>query len=363
MKHSKNLLPPFEKLGLPSRHAATLLRTYKATVGFDGFLDTITKVIKKTGTDTEQVEYFDSLSGFGSYLAEHDHMNCSLELETCSERFGGNAPLLANALGALGARVECYGTFGESQLHPAFRDLHCRLHSFGNASQSLALEFKDGKLFLGRNSTIPHPFWEHLISCKECQELCRDLTESELIALVNWSELDYSHDLWEQVYWQCLDHEATDKSRYVFFDLCDIARKSDAQVMKVLALTSLLSQKRYTVLSLNQNEVLRVGSCIGKEKDIPQICRLLLQHYGLDEVIVHTRNCNSLHRLDKKTIVYTTEAVDTPAVLTGAGDHFNAACCAALLLQVSCERRLQFATEYASCYIRTGQVPVWDDCE
>ena len=287
-------------------------------------------------------------------------MNCSLELETHSERFGGNAPLLANALGTLGVNVECYGTFGDPQIHLAFENLHCRLHSFGNASQSLALEFKDGKIFLGRNTAIPHPYWDYISRCGTCDDLCQHLIQSDLIALVNWSELDYSHDLWEKAYWNCFDTAPADKSKFAFFDLCDIARKTNDQVRKVLELTALYSAKRYTVLSLNQNETLRIGACIGVQNCTEEICQALLKRYNMDEVIVHTRNCNSLHRKNTPACVYDTTKVESPAVLTGAGDHFNAACCAALLLRVSCEERLQFSTEFASSYIRTGQVPLWE---
>lgn len=357
MEHSKNLLPPFSVLGASAAEVASQLCGCTAVVGFDGFLDTITRVVKKTGTDSAKPEYFDSLSDFGAYLAEHKLMNCSLELETCSERFGGNAPLLANALGTLGAVVDCYGTFGESQLHVAFQDLHCRLHSFGKASESLALEFRDGKIFLGRNTVIPQPSWEYVCSSIDGALLREKLLHSDLIALVNWSELEYSHSLWEQAFYQCLAHTGQDKSRYAFFDLCDIARKSDDQVLRVLELTSLYSEKRYAVLSLNKNEALRVGDCIGAGRSIPDICKLLMERYSLDEVIVHTREGNTLNIRGKEPCCCATVPVANPAVLTGAGDHFNAAYCAALLVKAAPAARLRFATEFATHYIKTGQIP------
>lgn len=361
MKLSKNLRSPFSLLGLPAAEAFAALRSSSAVVGFDGFLDTITKVIKKTGTDTIKPEYFDTLSSFGKYLAGHDQMNCSLELETRCERFGGNAPLLANALGQLGVNVECYGTFGTPHLHPAFQNLNCNLHSFGNVSQSLALEFRDGKVFLGTNTVIPRPAWDHIASCLDQRQFCQHLQQAKLIALVNWSELDYSHDLWEEIYRECLSRLEMDKTCYAFFDLCDISRKSDTQVLQVMDLIKEYSQKRYTVLSLNKNEAMRVGACIGAEQDVLSICKILLERCALNEVIVHTRQKNYLVLSDGTVYCCDITSVENPVVLTGAGDHFNAAYCASLLMNAPSEGRLQFASEFASSYVGTGRIPTWEE--
>ena len=359
MKQSQNPALPFSALGIPQESAAAKLRGCRAAVGFDGFLDTITRAVRKTGTPTAQPEYFDSISDFGTYLANHAQMNCSVELDVISERFGGNAPLLSNALGGLGVQVDCIGTFGDHRIHEAFENLHCRLHSFGPVSKSLALEFQDGKIFLGQNTEIPEPAWSVL--CKEIGKpvLIDILRASDLLALVNWSELPFAQNLWEETFRRCFAQLDTDKGRFVLFDLCDIARKSDQQVLNILQLLGQYALKRYAVLSLNRNEALRLGACLGLSNDLQEISEALLHRYGLDEVVVHTREEALLNLHCGGTYHCQIVKSENPVVLTGAGDHFNAAYCAGLLLDLLPQKKIEFASSFASTYIRTAKTPAF----
>lgn len=50
--------------------------------------------------------------------------------------------------------------------------------------------------------------------------------KADLLAVVNWSELPYAGKLWKDLYLDCFADEPSDFSRYVFFDLCDISRRS-----------------------------------------------------------------------------------------------------------------------------------------
>lgn len=359
MKQSQNQALPFAALGISPEIAAETLRGYKAAVGFDGFLDTITRAVRKIGTQAAKPEYFDSISDFGTYLAHHSQMNCSVELDVISERFGGNAPLLSNALGGLGVQVDCIGTFGDHHVHKAFEDLHCRLHSFGPVSKSLALEFQDGKIFLGQNTSIPEPAWSVL--CREIGEpfLIDLLGSSDLLALVNWSELPFVQNLWEETYLRCFDKMAPDKDRFVLFDLCDIARKPQQDVLNVLQLIGQYARKRYAVLSLNKNEALRLGVCLDVSDDLQEISEALLQRYDLDEVVVHTREKALVALQGGKIYECSIIKNESPAVLTGAGDHFNAAYCAALLLHRTPQEKINFASAFASAYIQTAKSPMF----
>lgn len=356
MEDVKTRLSPFSFLGISPEEAAQRLSHCHAAVGFDGFLDTITRPVRKASTDSEEPEYFDSVSSFGTYLAGHKQMNCSIELEVVSNRFGGNAPLLANALGTLGAKVDCIGTLGDPQLHSAFSQLHCTLHSFGEASRSLALEFQDGKIFLGQNTAVKSPVWQQVCEKVGTEKLIGILTNADLLALVNWSELLYSQPLWEETYAHCFADQPEDKKRFIFADLSDVARKSDEQVLSVLALLGRYAAKRYTVLSLNKNEALRVGGCMGTDGGLREIAQELLSRYGLDEIIIHTREENFLLAKDGSCCRAVTTQVAEPKVLTGAGDHFNAASCAGLLLKFPAQVRLKFASAFASHYIQAADI-------
>ena len=87
------------------------------TAGFDGFVDTVVKVIKSK-PEQKPFVLFNWVKEFGNYILEKEGTSFSLELEEISSRRGGNMPITANALGRLGIRVNCIGALGYPQIHP-----------------------------------------------------------------------------------------------------------------------------------------------------------------------------------------------------------------------------------------------------
>lgn len=335
------------------------LHSKRAVVGFDGAVDTLVRVVKTAGTgETERdgSEYYPSLSGFGRELAEHQGKNCSFELKKIREHFGGNAPNVAHALSRLGVDVICIGTMGEPKLHPAFLEASCRKVSYGCPASTLALEFEDGKTFLEQNPDQPDA-WE-----KIRQQLTREkgaaeelFRNADLTAMVNWSELSYAGKLWSEVFDCCFAESPADFSKYVFFDLCDISRRKEEECRKILKLMKLFSKMRRTVLGLNRNEAERIGKILGAGEDTEGICRKLQEEYEIGEIVVHSGKENFLFTAEGDIVKEPVTPVEHPAVLTGAGDHFSAAYCSALLLGAEPKDRLRFATEYAEEYVRTGK--------
>lgn len=330
---------------------------YKKTaiVGFDGAVDTRVRVRKNT---EEKDGYFTRLSDFGRCLAAHQGKNCSFELERISEHFGGNAPLIANALNAMGTETICIGTMGEERLHPAFQRSGCRKISYGDPASTLALEFEDGKTFLEENPDIPDA-WKKIrarLGCETEESVSELFQKADLLALVNWSELPYAGKLWKELYSDCFSEVGPDLSKYVFFDLCDISRRSAAECMEVLSLIAAYSKKRRTVLGLNRNEAEVLGDILQIGTETEKISRYLQKMYGIAEILVHTRTINTLTTDNRISLSQKICTVEKPAVLTGAGDHFSAAYCQALLLSLDAAERLAFATRYAENYVRTGKI-------
>src|SRR3989337_3624488 len=110
-----------------------ILREKKITAGFDGFIDTIVKVIKKKQAQ-KPAFLFTTIKEFGNYIVEKQGTSFSLEVEERSSKLGGNMPIMANALGQLGATVNCVGALGYPQIHPVFKNLSpdCHLYSFAD---------------------------------------------------------------------------------------------------------------------------------------------------------------------------------------------------------------------------------------
>lgn len=336
----------------------------KVLVGFDGFIDILEKPIVKT--TQKQVQYFRTIEEFGDYLSSHRGVSCSVEMQTISRKFGGNAPHLSNALSKLGASVDCVGTFGKKETDPVFSDFSFRLYSFDDAARSTALEFSDGKVMLGER-VDKELDWDAVERCTAEAGIENLIRNADLMALVNWSEIGYSYDLWKKVleYDQVnLNKESDEVSwqkarRWVLFDLCDISRKPKEEVLRVLELIREFSASRRTVLSLNRNETGLIRNIMGTGSD-QDTAQKLREEYKIHKVIVHGQDENLI--VSKKAVYrHRNSRVTDPAVLTGAGDNFNGACCAAILLGLREEDWLWFASKYAEEYVKNGISPTLDD--
>src|SRR4030095_1466949 len=75
--------------------ADQVLATKKVTAGFDGFVDTIVRIIKKK-KEGKSPSFFRSKKQFGEYIIEKEGSSFSLELEEKSARIGGNMPILSH---------------------------------------------------------------------------------------------------------------------------------------------------------------------------------------------------------------------------------------------------------------------------
>ena len=113
---------------LPHR-AAHLLRgqarsiaTCRATVGLDGFVDEIIRVVDKRAS-AKRYTRVPTLAAFGAriHAAAGKSMNAELVVERV--KLGGNGPIMANALAAFGVQVTCIGSLGHPKLHPVFAGL------------------------------------------------------------------------------------------------------------------------------------------------------------------------------------------------------------------------------------------------
>ncbi|MBS1654611.1 MAG: hypothetical protein JSU05_07190, partial [Bacteroidetes bacterium] len=132
----------------------------KITAGFDGFIDTVARIIKeKSDTALTTVS---SAKEFATYIADKSGTNFSLELQEIITKPGGNMPIMANALGKAGVQVNCIGALGLPSIHAQFEQLssNCTLYSFANPGITTAIEFDDSKMLLAEMTSINNSGWE-----------------------------------------------------------------------------------------------------------------------------------------------------------------------------------------------------------
>lgn len=189
----------------------------KVTAGFDGFIDTIARIIREK-QDQQAPSLFKTIREFGEYIIEKQGASFSLELDERSIKLGGNMPIMANALGRFGISVNCIGALGHPQIHAVFNQLspHCHLYSFAEPGTATAYEFNDGKMMMAQMSIINTSGWDKIKESIGIETLVRLYSESDMICLLNWSEIDASTDIWKGILKEVLPKYSMDKKQLVF---------------------------------------------------------------------------------------------------------------------------------------------------
>ena len=133
------------------RDALPVIPSKHVTAGFDGFIDSIVRIIATKSPDGIH-EVFATSQEFGNYILSKAGSSFAFETEQMNLKLGGNLPIMANALGSLGIHVDCIGALGYPVIHPLFTQLPatCVLHSFCKPGTAVAYEFNDGKIIWHR---------------------------------------------------------------------------------------------------------------------------------------------------------------------------------------------------------------------
>jgi len=375
------------------REAAPLLTAKKVMAGFDGFVDSIVRVVNQKGergdTTTAPTHYFQTLGEFGQYILDKQGAGFSLETEERVQKAGGNMPIMAGALAALGASVDCIGALGMPELHPLFADMHprCRTISFANPGLTTALEFGDGKIFLGQMKDLNAAGWNTVKDHAGLGTLIDSYLCSDLICLVNWSEIDTSSDIWEGLLAEVIPAgRDTGRPREFFFDLSDCSKRSPAAIRDALRLIAAFGRSGKVTLSLNRNEAgVLYKSLLGKDgggngpagaaggevpgdpevpgsKDggagaDPEILGAALAGLlPVDTLLIHG---SKISLAWQGQMCYSNRPlfISEPMLSTGAGDHFNAGYCSGLLMGFDPALSLLLADTVAGWYMTRGRSP------
>src|SRR5690606_9310351 len=105
-------LPPGSKATLLNalENAESILTGKHVTAGFDGFTDTIARIIRKKRSGKPPA-FFTSIKEFGEYITGKHSASFSLEIEETNKKPGGNMPIMSHTLGTMGIKVDCIGAF------------------------------------------------------------------------------------------------------------------------------------------------------------------------------------------------------------------------------------------------------------
>ena len=338
-----------------------ILRSKKVFAGFDGFVDTIVKIIR-TKRKNKSPEFFRTKKEFAKYVLAKGESSFGLELGEESTRIGGNMPILSNALGVLGMQVNCIGTLGHPQIHPVFKNLspNCKLYSFGNAGVSTAYEFNDGKMLIAQMGELNSLGWSDLNSMIGINELAAAYRSSDLLCLVNWSEIEKATEIWKGLLNEVVTKEnKSDQVGYAFVDLADCSRKSKQAIREMLDLINEFSKYRKVFLGLNRNELTEVANALlhrKKTSDLQKQAEKIFTRMEIEGLVIHSSKEAFLFKKNKM-FLENSFYIKQPLVSTGAGDHFNAGFCTGLMLDTDPSLCLLLAHCVSGSFVETGVSP------
>jgi len=344
------------------------LKTKHTLIGFDGFVDEIVRLVDKRSS-LKEYSAIPTISQLAERVAAAAGKSANLELVVQKMKLGGNGPIMANALAALGAQVTYIGNLGYPTLHPVFEELAQRAQviSIANPGHTDALEFDDGKLLLGKLETLNDITWDNLKRRAGEEKLTPLLAGAHLTSLNNWTMIPFMSDIWKNILQQICPHlPASSKEHFIFFDLADPAKRLAADIRAALELIAKFQNYFQVILGTNEKECFEIADVLGisqpdnRKESVMRLAEELRAKLGLHHVVIHpVQYAVAASASEVKLVEGPWDP--KPLISTGAGDHFNAGFCLGRLVGFDLERSLLTGVTTSGFYVRTAKSPTVED--
>ncbi|CAG0965028.1 hypothetical protein PHYC_00935 [Phycisphaerales bacterium] len=344
-------------------------------VGFDGFIDSIVKMVDyRRSMKVEDFEPLRTISAFAQRCAAAAGKSANIERVTLQDRFGGNGPLMAGALAGLGAGVTFVGAVGDGAgaVHPVFAPFASRCATcipVGVPSHTLCLEFDDGKLMFNDTANVQAVTWERVAGSVGHDALRAMVAQASLIGVVNWSLLGGVEGMWEGLRQILVTRPGPHADRRVFIDLSDPAKRLDEDITRAMQLLRRLEDTPgvSVTLGLNLSEAQRMVKVLGLPGGVPRgaphageglvaAASGIRGALSLDTVVIHPRE-GAAAANSEGSWWFEGPFTDSPNLSTGAGDHFNAGFAFAQVLNLSPPECLAAGCAVSGAYVRDANSP------
>jgi hypothetical protein len=303
----------FESLGFS-------MKNRRAFIGFDGFVDSIIRVVDCHGGDGKT--YIGSVGDFGRRILGASGKSTNIELETAGEKIGGNGPILSEALRKLGLSTTYIGTVD----HEIFKQFSVdnSAIAIGKPGKTQALEFGDGKIIFGEMHDVARVNIDWVFRHIGRQRFAEILNSCDLLCFVNWTMLIGLGSILEFV-----GGEVVDGEKIFFFDLADPEKRTAADLRAMCSAMGNFSRRGKVILGTNLKEAGHVLSAIGRSENVAETRSSMVEAAAAMREILGIHACfvhaNTMAAGCDGTVASVAGYFSThPKILTGAGDHFNA---------------------------------------
>lgn len=348
------------------------LASFPSLVGFDGFIDSITRLVGSRRTMAMQdFTPISTISEFGGRVLDAAGRSTNIEAVLVEDRFGGNGPLYAGALGTLGLPVTYIGAVGSqgpgSEVLPVFKPFAklCReVVTLGRPSSTLCLEFEDGKVMINDRGNVQAVTWDVLGTQPGHGRLREIVSGSRLVCVVNWSLMAGVQGIFEG-----LAGIVPKTGVRIFVDLSDLTPRSDTDVRRCLDTLGTLDRASSSLLTLGLN--LAEAACLSRvlgldplegsppPEQLVRSARAIRAKAGVSCVVIHPRE-GAAGATATDTAWFDGPLCARPKLSTGAGDHFNAGFSVAQCLGLPLDQCLAAGTALSGAYVRDAASPTRD---
>ncbi|MFH1694072.1 MAG: PfkB family carbohydrate kinase [Bacillota bacterium] len=342
----------------------------KMVIGFDGFIDEIIHVVDKR-MDSEQFSRIETIEDLAKRIERASGLSTNIELVAVQKKIGGNGPIMCNAMAKHNASIQYIGALGVPSIDDVFRSMasNVTLHSIATGGHTDALEFNDGKILLGKMTSLNNVTYENLIDKVGKKEFVQFLSEADLFATVNWSMLPHMTDVWNKILKEIVPLLPKKAKKPIFFiDLADPEKREAIEIHEALGLLKSFSSHFMVVLGLNKKEAYDVANVLelfdnsSLEKmqiSLEDLNEALYKTIGIDAVVIHPvdRSCTFVKNKFYEALG---PYVSKPKLTTGAGDNFNAGFVLGLMLDLEPEEALLTGMATSGYYVRHAESPTFD---
>ncbi len=205
------------------------------SLGFDGYLDEIIKAVD-CREDINNFTNIKTITKLGDRILSAAGKSTNIELVTDQWKLGGNGPILGNSIAKLGVNVDYIGALGFPEIHDVFKQLPSNFNSttIDNPGHTMALEFDDGKIMLGRLA-MKDLNWESIVKNTTKEQLSRFFYGSNLLGMVNWTQTPHMTKIWDTLLNTYLkDLPPQEVKPFLFIDLADPQKRELKDILYML---------------------------------------------------------------------------------------------------------------------------------